>query len=259
MAPKGNCGFLCSALSLTLVCLISAVALPAQTPTAVVNGTVVDPSGATVPEAKVTVVNQETNVASQKTTSQDGTFTIINLLPGNYVLTVEKSGFKKVALPVFKLDVNQTLTEQIALQVGDVTETVTVSAESVGVMIQRASTELGTTIDEQDDARTAAERAQLHRAADPPAGRQSGEYGARRKRHRQRGWRQHRHPRRRGLPAFGERRRQPVQCVLHGRDHQHRRPRRRLGRSSRSPTPFRNSRCSPTTTTRNTATCWARW
>ena len=65
------------------------------------------------------------------------------------MLTVEKDGFKKVALPVFKLDVNQTLTENITLQVGSSTETVTVSADSVAVMIQRSTTEMGTTIDEQ--------------------------------------------------------------------------------------------------------------
>lgn len=138
------------------ICLL--VALPTlaltmvtfgQTPTAVVNGVVVDPSGATVPDARVTVVNQETNIASQKITSSDGTFTIINLLPGNYALTVEKGGFKKLALPVFKLDVNQTLTERIKLEVGSSTETVTVSADMVGVMIQRSSTELGTTISEE--------------------------------------------------------------------------------------------------------------
>jgi len=134
---------------LILLCLVSTATLFAQTPTAVVNGNVVDPTGASVPEAKVTAVNQETSVVSQKSTSPDGSFTIINLLPGNYVLTVEKSGFKKVALPVFKLDVNQTLTEKITLEVGATSETVTVSAESVGVMVQRASTELGTTFDEK--------------------------------------------------------------------------------------------------------------
>jgi len=135
--------------SLLFVLLVSTATLFAQTPTAVVNGTVVDTSGAMVPDARVIAVNQETNFASQKNTAADGTFTIINLLPGNYVLTVEKSGFKKAALPVFKLDVNQTLTEKIELQVGSSAETVTVSAESVGVMLQRATTELGTTIDEQ--------------------------------------------------------------------------------------------------------------
>src|SRR5580700_2962520 len=131
------------------VCLLFAAILPAQTPTAVVNGSVVDSSGASVPDASVVVVNQETNVPSQKNTAADGTFTIINLLPGDYVLTVEKGGFKKAALPVFKLDVNQNLTERIVLEVGSAAETVTVSAESVGVMLQRATTELGTTIDEQ--------------------------------------------------------------------------------------------------------------
>ncbi len=134
---------------LSLLCLALTAPLFAQTPTAEVNGTVVDPSGAAVPDARVRVVNQETNVASEKITGANGAFTIINLLPGNYVLTVEKNGFKKVALPVFKLDVNQTLTQQIPLQVGASTETVTVSADAVGVMIQRSSTELGTTIDEQ--------------------------------------------------------------------------------------------------------------
>ena len=135
--------------ALCFALLASSATLLAQTPSAVVTGNVVDPTGAVVPDAKVTVVNQETNVASQKTTSSDGTFTIINLLPGSYVLTVEKPGFKKAALPVFKLDVNQTLTQKITLQVGSTTDTVTVNADAVDVMIQRASTELGTTIDQQ--------------------------------------------------------------------------------------------------------------
>lgn len=129
--------------------LISSAAVMAQTPSAVVNGTVVDTSGGSVPDARVTVNNLGTNVASEKNTNADGSFTIINLLPGDYVLTVEKEGFKKVALPAFKLDVNQTLTEKIVLAVGSTSETVTVNADAIGVMLQRSSTELGTTIDEQ--------------------------------------------------------------------------------------------------------------
>jgi hypothetical protein len=138
-----------TAVSSLILVLLASAPLFAQTPTAVVNGTVVDTSGAAVPDARVTVVNQETNVASTKNTSADGSFAIINLLPGSYTLTAEKAAFKKLALPVFNLDVNQTLTQKLVLQVGSTTETVTVSAEAVGVMIQRASTELGTVIDEQ--------------------------------------------------------------------------------------------------------------
>jgi hypothetical protein len=133
-----------------LLCLISAATLFAQTPTATVNGSVTDPSGAAVPDARVTAVNQDTNVASSKNTNADGTFTIINLLPGNYSLTVSKGGFKNLALPPFKLDVNQTLTQNLHMDVGASTDTVTVSADSVSVMIQRSTTELGTTIDEQE-------------------------------------------------------------------------------------------------------------
>ena len=127
--------------------ILSATSL-AQTPTAVVTGTVLDTTGGAIPEATVTVVNQATNVRSQKRTAGDGTFTILNLLPGDYALTVEKEGFKKAALPLFKLDVNQTLTQTITLSVGSSTETVTISADAVDVMVQRSSTELGTTITE---------------------------------------------------------------------------------------------------------------
>ncbi len=134
---------------LLLVCLVSTGSLLAQTPTAVVNGLVVDSTGGTVPDATVTVVNRETNVQSVRATNGDGTFTVINLLPGHYALTVTKSGFKKVALPVFKLDVNQTLTQKITLEVGATTETVEVSASSMDVLVQRSSTELGTIMDEQ--------------------------------------------------------------------------------------------------------------
>ncbi len=130
--------------------LLSTAILIAQTPNAAVTGTVVDQSGATVPEATVTVVNQETNVSSTKTTAADGAFTIINLVPGNYALTVSKAGFKTVKLPIFKLDVNQTLTEKITLEVGETSQTVEVSANAVSVMLQRSSTELGTTIGHEE-------------------------------------------------------------------------------------------------------------
>jgi Carboxypeptidase regulatory-like domain/TonB dependent receptor len=133
---------------LTLLCSICTAIVWAQTPNAAITGTVLDPTGAKVPDAEVTVVNQETNIPSAKNTSSDGTFTIINLLPGNYTLTVHKPGFKEVKLPVFKLDVNQTLTQTLTLEVGSTSESITVNADAVGVMIQRASTELGTTLDE---------------------------------------------------------------------------------------------------------------
>jgi hypothetical protein len=129
---------------LSAMMLVACTGLFAQTPTAEVNGSVLDSSGGTVPGADVKVTNEDTNIVSEKPTSPDGTFTIINLLPGNYVLSVEKSGFKTITLPVFTLDVNQILTEKLTMLVGSSAETVTVSAE--GTLLQSSSSELGTTI-----------------------------------------------------------------------------------------------------------------
>ncbi len=137
-------------LVLVLVALLFASnALKAQTPTATVTGTVVDSSGGVIAGASVKITNVETKVVTEKDTNQDGAFTIINLLPGTYTLTVEKTGFKMVQLAVFPLDVNQTLTEKLTMDVGSVTETVTVSASSINQMIQSSSTELGTLLDQQ--------------------------------------------------------------------------------------------------------------
>ena len=139
-----------SVVLLVAALLIGCTGLFAQTPTATVTGTVLDSSGATVPGAAVKVTNVDTNIVSEKDTNEDGVFTIINLLPGNYVLTVEKTGFKTVALPQFTLDVNQILTEKLTMVVGSTTETVTVSTSAIGQMIQSSSTELGTIIDTRE-------------------------------------------------------------------------------------------------------------
>src|SRR5579872_6568262 len=99
-----------------------AFALFAQTPTAEINGTVMDSQGARVPNAAIRVVSSQTNVATQTTSNSSGSYTILNLLPGPYTLSCEKVGFKTVELPEFVLQVNQTLNENITLPVGEVTE-----------------------------------------------------------------------------------------------------------------------------------------
>jgi len=119
----------------------------AQTTTAEVNGVVLDSAGQTVPAAMVKVTSQATNIITQRETNDDGTFTIINLLPGSYVLTVEKSGFKTITLPPFSLDVNQIVTEKLTMVVGSAEQTVTVTTEAT--QLQSSSAELGTTISPQ--------------------------------------------------------------------------------------------------------------
>ena len=77
------------------------------------NGSIVgfakDPSGAVVPNAKVTVRNEGTGLERQTTTNDAGYYVVPNLLPGNYAMTAEAAGFKKYESMGNKLDSNSTL------------------------------------------------------------------------------------------------------------------------------------------------------
>src|SRR5438105_4579513 len=80
---------------LVLLFLLGLGILPAsaQFDTASVVGTVKDSSGATVPDAKVTLTNTETGVSVVRTTGQDGGYEFVTVKPGIYVVTAEKPGF----------------------------------------------------------------------------------------------------------------------------------------------------------------------
>ncbi len=119
----------------------------AQTATGAVNGTVVDPNGAAVPGAVVKLVNQATNIETEATASSNGYFTFVNLKPGKYVLRVEVQGFKGIQTPPFDVGVSETVTQNLELTVGQVSETVEVTA--TGELVQKSSAELGTVITEK--------------------------------------------------------------------------------------------------------------
>ena len=75
--------------------------------TAELTGLITDPSGAPVPDAAVSVRNVETGVNTDTVTNTQGYYTVTHLNPGNYELTVQKSGFKALTRPGIKLDVAQ--------------------------------------------------------------------------------------------------------------------------------------------------------
>jgi len=120
----------------------------AQTATGSITGTVVDRTGGVVQGATVTLINQGTKVSNEKITTASGTFVFVNVLPGSHSLTVEKQGFKKLEISAFDLNLNQTLTENLTLDIGTATESVTVST-TAGSLIQKSTSELGTVIDEK--------------------------------------------------------------------------------------------------------------
>ncbi|MGI8742034.1 MAG: TonB-dependent receptor domain-containing protein [Bryobacteraceae bacterium] len=91
-------------------------------------GVVTDANGAVVPEAKVTLTSQETSVARTVKTSGEGVFTIPNLGPGKYALLVEAPGFSKKTLTDLQVAAEQNQSVNVQLEVGQITDSVTVDA-----------------------------------------------------------------------------------------------------------------------------------
>src|SRR2546422_3013409 len=93
-------------------------------------GEVTDPSGAVVPDAKVTVTNVGTRVSQTTNTTSAGTYTFPNLLVGTYTVTVEKSGFSKYTRTNVQISSNQVTEVNPRLTVGAGATTVEVVAGS---------------------------------------------------------------------------------------------------------------------------------
>ena len=88
-----------------------------------VQGTVTDPSGAVVSDATVTLTNAATGIADKATTSDVGAYHFVNLLPGDYRISVEAAGFEK-ALVNRHISTDETAGVDIALTLGAATSTV---------------------------------------------------------------------------------------------------------------------------------------
>ncbi|HZT39271.1 MAG TPA: TonB-dependent receptor [Bryobacteraceae bacterium] len=93
-------------------------------------GTVTDPSNAVVTKATVTVTNTSTGLARQTETDNAGYYSIPNLLEGNYDLTVTAPGFKPVTQRGVNVLINNATHVNVTLEVGSVTDTVTVEASA---------------------------------------------------------------------------------------------------------------------------------
>lgn len=117
----------------------SVLIAPAQEFRGTLSGRVTDPSGAAVPDIKVTVVNNENGARSETTTSESGEYTLPFLMPGPYQLTVDAPGFKRYVQARVQIGTNQRVSQDIALQVGAQTESVTITADAALVSTATAS------------------------------------------------------------------------------------------------------------------------
>jgi hypothetical protein len=117
----------CRVVVLLFAGLLCSGLLLAQSDLGTISGYVKDPSGAVVPNAKVTVSNK-TGIERQATTNASGFYVVTNLPPAFYTMTVEASGFQKYESTQNKLDPSAHLNVDAALQVGTTTQTVEVRA-----------------------------------------------------------------------------------------------------------------------------------
>ena len=141
--------FFTSAIILAAIS-IAFLSLPAraQTTYGSITGAVTDPSGATIAGAQVTLTNAGTSEKRTQQTGSDGLFLFVNLIPGSYSIDVEKPGFKRYSRPQITVDVNQTVHVDASLPVGNVQETVEVTAETP--LIQTETSSLGTVVDTRE-------------------------------------------------------------------------------------------------------------
>ena len=125
-------------------CAVGAVNGMAQINRANLNGTVTDPSGATVPGANVEVVAPDTGFKREATTGSSGVYSITSLPTGTYNLTVSAKGFNNFRVTNIQLSVGETRTQNAQLAVGSTTTMVQVQATTQALKTNNA--ELGTVI-----------------------------------------------------------------------------------------------------------------
>ena len=135
--PLFRLGTIVSALSLV-------TALMAQSDRGSIVGTVTDPSGAAIPGAAVQARQGATNFLREATSTETGRFVVAELPPGVYNLTVTKDGFTTFTQAGITVAVVQASTVDVKLKIGQLTETIEVSADAS--MLKTETPELATSI-----------------------------------------------------------------------------------------------------------------
>jgi Carboxypeptidase regulatory-like domain/TonB-dependent Receptor Plug Domain len=131
-------------LGCVLLLSVSAIAGRAQTQ-GEITGVITDPGGAIVQGATITVTNTATGAARTVTSNDAGVYRFPALLPGVYTLRIEKGGFKSAARSEIQVQVEQTVRLDVALEVGNVGETVTITGGAP--LLAQESTTVGTVIE----------------------------------------------------------------------------------------------------------------
>ncbi|MFM8396104.1 MAG: carboxypeptidase-like regulatory domain-containing protein, partial [Acidobacteriota bacterium] len=116
-------------LSLALYLLLGSVAAFGQAVYGNIVGTVTDPAGSAIANAKVVITDTQRQTAVSTVTNEDGNFTQRGLIAGTYQLRIESSGFKAAVITV-TVSVDQISRADLKMEVGEVSQVVEISAEA---------------------------------------------------------------------------------------------------------------------------------
>src|SRR4029077_9681645 len=125
-----NFRFACSLFTILCIACICTFQARAQVSGATLTGTVTDPSGAVVPKAAIAIKGVATGVTREVVTDSAGFYSVPNLLPGSYEVSVTAPGFSTLVRTSITLTVGAQQQLDISRQVGQVSQTVKVDAEA---------------------------------------------------------------------------------------------------------------------------------
>jgi hypothetical protein len=122
----------------TLLLMLPAASLFGQSERGTITGVVHDSSGATVPNARIAIVSQATNLSLAATTNDAGEYNVPSLQAGTYTVRVTKEGFKTSEVRGLALDAAQTVRADVTLEVGSSTQAIEVQASAIQLQTEDA-------------------------------------------------------------------------------------------------------------------------
>ena len=154
-----------------LACLLlltaTAAHLGAQAITQQIQGLVTDTTGAVIPGATVTITNVNTQISQTRTTNETGNYSFPQVQVGNYSIRCEMQGFKADVVPNQRVETGAQVRRDFRLEVGEVTETVEVSAAAVTLNTENAV--VGGVVENKRIIELAGNIPRLGRLSDPDA------------------------------------------------------------------------------------------
>jgi len=136
--------FLAFSLALLCTAFVSSNSARADELYGRVRGVVTDPSGAVLPGVHLKLTNTGTGVSQELTSSSDGGYSFVNLIPGRYSLTANKTSFKVYTVTKLEIGQNQIYVQNVSMEVGTAAETIEVVANPA--QVETTSIQLGATL-----------------------------------------------------------------------------------------------------------------